>query len=105
MNLIDVETDVIVGLLASSINETYKPLIAVSSESEKSKNIHLIIKVSFIWYKIYLMHSKIKYYNWIAKDTLVWQKFRRAITKTVKTSTEHNFLRTWTWKCEKKLLV
>lgn len=39
------ETDIIVGLLSSSLNETYRPLIALNSDSEMSKNLQLIIKV------------------------------------------------------------
>ncbi len=45
MNLIDVEVDVIIGLIASNLNETYRPIFGLE-DSNKTNNFFLHIKVS-----------------------------------------------------------
>ena len=98
--MIDVETDIIVGLLSSNLNEAYRPLLSLScNETEKSKNLHLIIKVIFnLTCNLVATVNKNSIFL-LAKDTLVWQKFRGIASKTIEIPTEYNVSRTRVGKC------
>jgi hypothetical protein len=49
LNLLDVEVDIILGMISSNCKEAYKPVFTPtddSNNSNKSNNIYLLIKVS-----------------------------------------------------------
>ena len=50
LNLIDVEVDVILGMIQANLNESYRPVFS-NDETSKSNNIHLLIKVNLMMFQ------------------------------------------------------
>ena len=61
LNLIEVEIDIIVGLISTNLNEAYRPIFGME-ESNKTNNIFLLIKVSIID-EVERLFSNIKFSN------------------------------------------
>ena len=49
LNLLDVEADIINGMIASNTNESYRPIFGVE-ETNKSNNLYLLIKHKINWF-------------------------------------------------------
>lgn len=49
LNLLDVEADIINGMIASNTNESYRPIFG-AEETIKSNNLYLLIKHKINWF-------------------------------------------------------